>query len=79
MGTAYNVVMIISAVIAVLFSLVVFFTGKGDAMSGGGGSIRTSFKGRATFDDQMARITLILGALFMGMMLLLDFLAARAA
>ena len=56
-----------------MFSLLVFVTGKGDAMSGGG-SIRTTFKGKAGFEDIMSRIILILGGLFMGLTLLLNVL-----
>jgi protein translocase SecG subunit len=40
----------------------------------GGGSVRTTFKGKAGFDDFMSRIVLILGGLFMGLTLLLDVL-----
>lgn len=72
MSTAYWIVLVISVLVAVVFSVLVFFTGKGDAMSGGSGSIRTTFKGRATFDDQVARLTLILGGAFMALMILLD-------
>jgi protein translocase SecG subunit len=62
--------------VAFLFALLVFATGKGDAMSGGG-SVRTSFKGKAGFEDFMSRIILILGGLFMGLTLLLDVLSNR--
>jgi len=73
--TVFNgVVMGIAIVIAVLFSLVVFITGKGDAMSGGGG-VRTSFKGKASFEDTMAKITLYMGIGFMALMLVLDVLS----
>lgn len=71
----YYVFVVFGVVVAILFTLLVFFTGKGDAMSGGGGSIRTTFKGRATFDDQISRVTVILGLVFMGLMLLLDWAA----
>jgi preprotein translocase subunit SecG len=52
-------------------------TGKGDAMSGGGGSVRTTFKGKASFDDYMSRLTLILGAAFFVLMLLIDGISNR--
>jgi preprotein translocase subunit SecG len=59
-----------------LFSVLVLITGKGDAMSGGG-SIRTTFKGKASFDDYMSRMTLILGASFFALMLLIDGVSNR--
>jgi len=69
----YNVVLGIGLIVAVLFSALVLATGKGDAMSGGG-SIRTTFKGKASFDDQVSRWTLILGGSFMALMLIIDVL-----
>lgn len=67
----YNIILGLAIVVAFMFAMLVFFTGKGDAMSGGG-SVRTTFKGKASFDDFMSRIILILGGLFMGLTLLLD-------
>ena len=58
-------------IIAFLFIAVVFLTGKGDAMSGGGG-VRTSFKGKASFDDIMSKVTIGIGIGFMALMLILD-------
>jgi preprotein translocase subunit SecG len=72
----YNIVLVIALIVAVLFSLIVFFTGKGDAMSGGG-SVRTTFKGKASFEDQMSRLTLYFGVAFMALMLVLDAIAQR--
>ena len=70
----YNVILGIAILVAFMFAMLVFVTGKGDAMSGGG-SIRTSFKGKAGFEDFMSRIILILGIGFMALTLLLDVLA----
>jgi preprotein translocase subunit SecG len=67
----YNIVLAIGIIIAILFSALVLLTGKGDAMSGGGG-IRTTYKGKASFDDQISRWTLILGVGFMASMLVID-------
>jgi preprotein translocase subunit SecG len=67
----YNIILGIAILVAFLFAMLVFVTGKGDAMSGGG-SVRTTFKGKAGFEDFMSRIILILGGLFMGLTLLLD-------
>lgn len=77
MTTVYNVLLVVAAVVALLFTALVFFTGKGDAMSGGGGSVRTTFKGKASFDDQISRVTLFMGLGFMALMIVLDALAHR--
>ncbi len=69
----YNIVLGIAIFVAFVFALLVFVTGKGDAMSGGG-SVRTSFKGKQGFDDFMSRIILILGGAFMLLTLALDVL-----
>lgn len=71
MHTLYVILLTIGLIVAIAFSLLVFTTGKGDAM-GGGGSVRTTFKGKASFDDTISRITLYLGISFMVVMLLLD-------
>lgn len=78
MQTAYTVLLWVSVAIAILFVLLILLTGKGDAMSGGAAGVRTSFKGKASFDDQISKITLYMGITFMGMMLVLDWLAHRA-
>jgi preprotein translocase subunit SecG len=51
-----------------VFSVLVLITGKGDAMSGGG-SVRTTYKGKATFDDIISRATLYTGIAFMVLVL----------
>lgn len=76
MQALYNILLAIGILVAVVFSALVFITGKGDAMSGGG-SIRTSFKGKASFDDTMSKLTLILGISFMALMLLVDVVGNR--
>lgn len=77
MQITYNVLLVLATIIAIVMSLLIFFTGKGDAMSGGGGGVRTTFKGKASFDDQMYRITVSLGAAFLGLMIVLDILSSR--
>lgn len=77
MEALYNILLVFGAVVAGVFSVLVFFTGKGDAMSSGGGSVRTTFKGKASFDDQISKVTLYLGLGFMGLMIVLDFLGHR--
>jgi len=75
----YKIVLGAAVLVALLFVVLIFFTSKGDAMSGGGGSIRTSFKGKASFDDQVGKLAVFLGVSFMGLMLVLDILASRGA
>ena len=70
--TAYTLFLILGILVAIPFIAIVMITGKGDAMGGGGGSVRTSFRGKASFDDIMSRYTLILGATFMVLMILVD-------
>jgi len=77
-GTAYNVVLVIAVIVAILFALLVFATGKGDAMSGGGG-VRTTYKGKASIEDKISQLTLGLGIAFMALMLVLDLIAGIVA
>ncbi|MDR3689298.1 MAG: preprotein translocase subunit SecG [Fimbriimonas sp.] len=76
MQVAYNILLFLALMVAIVFGLLVLVTGKGDAMSGGG-SIRTTFKGKASFDDFMSRLTLILGTAFFVLMLLIDGVSNR--
>jgi preprotein translocase subunit SecG len=69
----YNILLGIGVLVAVVFALLVFVTGKGDAMGGGSG-VRTTFKGKANFDDFVSRLTLYLGVGFMAIMLAVDVL-----
>lgn len=77
MEIAYNIFSGLALFTGVLFVLVVLVTGKGDAMSGGASGVRTTFKGKASFEDKMSDMTLWLGIGFMALMILLDFLAER--
>lgn len=74
----YRILLVIGIIVAVAFAFLVFATGKGDAM-GGGSSVRTSFKGKASFDDLISRVTLYLGVSFMVIMLMLDYVANVAS
>lgn len=74
----YNVLLILGFIVALLFILLVFFTSKGDAMSGGG-QIRTTFKGRATIDDKISRMTLMFAGAFIVIMIVLDVLSTRVS
>jgi protein translocase SecG subunit len=75
--TLYIISIILGIIVAVVFSALVFLTGKGDAMSGGS-SVRTSFKGKASFDDFMSRVTLYMGVTFMALMLVIDVIGHQA-
>ncbi len=76
MKTAFFILLGLAVVIALLFVGLVIVTGKGDAMSGGGG-VRTTYKGRATIEDMISRLTLGLGIGFMVVMFLLDIISHR--
>ena len=67
---------VIAVLVAALFGALVLVTGKGDAMSGGS-SVRTTFKGKASFEDHMSRWTLILGVSFLALMVLIDAIGNR--
>lgn len=71
MHILYQIMLTLGLIVAIAFAVLVFATGKGDAM-GGGGSVRTTFKGKASFDDIISRLTLYLGISFMALMLALD-------
>ncbi len=76
MSIAYNLLLALGIIIAVIFTVLVIFTGKGDAMSGGSG-VRTTFKGRATFEDLMSNICLGLGIAFMAVTFLINILSVH--
>ena len=73
----YNIFLTIGVIVAVLFAVLVFITGKGDAMSGGGG-VRTTYKGKASFDDTMSKLTLYMGIGFLFLMIVIDAVSNRA-
>ena len=71
-----SILFVVAIITAVVFALLVFLTGKGDAMSGGS-SVRTSFKGKASFDDFVSKLTFILGIAFMALMIGIDVINTR--
>lgn len=77
MYNLYVAFIVLGVVVALVFSALVFLTGKGDAM-GGGSSVRTTFKGKAGFDDFMSRLTLYMGISFMALMLIIDVIGHQA-
>lgn len=76
MAILVQVCFVLAAILAIVYSLLVLVTGKGDAMSGGGG-IRTTFKGKASFDDIISRVTLGVGIAFMVVVLMIDVIQNR--
>lgn len=74
-----HILTVIAIIVALVFVFVVFITGKGDAMSGGGSGVRTSFKGKASFDDIMSRLILGFGIGFMVLMIVLNLLGNELA
>ena len=70
----YNILLGLAFIVGFLLVTIILVTGKGDAMGGGGGSVRTTFKGKASFDDQMSQFTVGLGIAFTILILALDFL-----
>ena len=73
----FNVFLMVALVVALVFGTLVFITGKGDAMSGGSSGVRTTFKGKASFDDQISRVTFGMGVGFMVLMVFLDWLSHK--
>lgn len=78
MHVLYTILLVLGLIVAIGFAVLVFATGKGDPM-GGGTSVRTTFKGKASFDDLISRVTLYLGISFFVIMLALDYVANLAS
>jgi len=79
METLSKVLLIVTLLVAVLFTALVIANSKSDPMSGGGGGVRTTFKGKAGFDDFIFRWTLGLASAFMVLTLTLDILLHNTA
>ncbi len=76
MQVTLNILHAIAIVVAIAFATLIFFTGKGDAMGGSSG-VRTTFKGKAGFDDFISKTTLYLGVSFMALTLILDIINTK--
>lgn len=76
METTFTVLLVLAMVVATAFALLIFFTSKGDAMSGGS-NVRTTFKGKAGFDDFISKMVIYLGVGFMALMVIVDMIGAR--
>lgn len=78
METTFNVVLGFAIFVALMFIALIYFTSKGDAMSGGSG-VRTTFKGKAGFDDFVSKMIIFSAAGFFLCLIVLDALASRIA
>lgn len=72
-----NILIGVGVVVAIAMITLIFFTGKGDAMSGGSSSVRTTFKGKSSFDDQMYNLVLYMGLGFMALLVVSDVLLSQ--
>lgn len=79
MNSLFNVLLILGGLVAVVLIGIVMVTGKGDAMSGGGGSVRTTFKGKASFDDKISQFILILGLSLMAILLVANIILNQSS
>lgn len=78
MKVVVSILFVLLFVISVLFIFVtVLFGSKSDVMSGGSSQIRTTFKGKAGFDDAVSRVTLYLGIAFMALCVIINVIQTR--
>jgi len=74
----YNILLWLDALVALVFVILVTMQGaKAGGLTGGSASIRTTFKGKAGFDDFISRITLFVGGAFMVLTLIVQVIIAR--
>ncbi len=78
MDIAYKILMGIEVFVALLLTAIIFVTGKGDAMSSGASGVRTTFRGKASFDDKVARVVVGLGCTFILLAIILDVMAKNS-
>lgn len=72
MNAVYAILLVIAILLAIVFTVLVLITSKGDAMSGQSSGVRTSFKGKDSFDDRMSRIVFYMGGVLLALVLILD-------
>lgn len=78
MKVVVSILFVLLVAISGLFIFVtVLFGSKSDAMSGGSSQIRTTFKGKAGFDDFVSRLTLYLGIAFMALCVIINVIQTR--
>lgn len=68
----YTILLGLAVAVSILLIAIVFFTGKGDAMSGGSSGVRTTFKGKASFEDRLSRFTIALGGAFLVLVIIMN-------
>lgn len=73
-----KILFVVLLLVALFYTFItIVFGSKTDAMSGGSSTIRTTYRGKAGFDDFMSRMTFILGLIFMGLCLVIDIIQQR--
>lgn len=78
MKVVVSILFVLLVIVSALFILVtVLFGSKSDVMSGGSSQIRTTFKGKAGFDDFISRLTLYLGIIFMALCVAINIIQTR--
>lgn len=78
MKVVVSILFVLLVAISVMFVFVtVLFGSKSDVMSGGSSQIRTTFKGKAGFDDFVSRMTLYLGIAFMALCVIINVIQTR--
>lgn len=77
MDIAYKILLGVEVFVALLLTMIIFVTGKGDAMSSGASGVRTTFRGKASFDDKVARVVVALGCTFIVLAIVLDVMAPK--
>jgi preprotein translocase subunit SecG len=74
---AYQIILGVEVFIALLLTAIIFVTGKGDAMGGGASGVRTTFRGKASFDDKISTVIMSLGGAFIVLAIFLDYLSKK--
>lgn len=73
MLVVFRILLGVAVVVAIALIGIIFVTGKGDSMSGGSG-VRTTFRGKATYEELIARNILFGGLGFMALLVICDVL-----
>ena len=77
MQSAYQIILGLEVFIALLLTAIIFVTGKGDAMGGGASGVRTTFRGKASFDDKISTVIMSLGGAFIVLAIVLDYMSKK--
>lgn len=78
MATLYMVLLVIDIIVAIAFTFIVTIqSSKSEGLTGGGSSAAPSARSVPGFEDQISKVTLIFGVMFMGLTALLSVIAHR--